>query len=126
MGNLATVHSHLIYQCAHRPNKAIFYLFEENLFELNQSSMEFNCPDCCREAFIFIGVDCQAYANLHYINEEFSAFTLEVANVVSPLSDILEKNGYLFCWPSLDEMTYDDGVEFGGLSVWRKEFWFDN
>ncbi|MGL4996029.1 MAG: hypothetical protein ACRC6G_07660 [Deefgea sp.] len=101
-------------------------MFEENLLELTQSSLEFSCPDCCKEVFTFLELDCQAYANLHYINEGFSAFTLEVASVVSPLSDVLEKNGYTFCWPSLDELTYDDGVAFGGLSVWRKELWFDN
>jgi len=126
MGNLVAVAKHLVYQCGHRPNKADFALFEENLLELTLCSLEFNCPDCCRAAFALIGLDCQAYANLHYIDQNFSAFTLEVANVVSPLSDILATNGYQFCWPSLDELSYDDGIEYGGVSVWRKEFWFDH
>ncbi len=126
MDNFAMSLKRLAYQCGHYPKKEAFELFEENLLELTQSSLEFICPDCCREAFRLLELDCQAYANLHYIDENFSAFTLEVADVVSPLSDILEKNGYLLCMPSLDELTYDDGVMFGGLTVWRKEMWFDN
>jgi hypothetical protein len=116
----------LTYKCGHSHSKTHFEDFEEYQAALIESAVSFLCPQCCRAQFVLLELNCQAYANLVQMSSEMSAFTIEVSQVIDPLSELLEVNGYQQRAPSVDELT--PGGEPFDLphSVWRKEFWFAN